>query len=112
MAYSEKLTCMQPGPVIPMPSQGRLAMPGQAQLPRARGMQMAGGYPAAAQPRRTQQTYVAAPAPARQNYTDDVRCCYIRCSRTCASNVLPDSCILELIASVKRASLAPLQLMI
>lgn len=50
-------------------------MPGQAQLPRARSMQMADGYASAVQLRRSEQAYVAAAAPARQAYTDNVRCC-------------------------------------
>lgn len=50
-------------------------MPGQAQLPRAQSMQMADGYAPAVQPKRSEQAYVAAAAPARQAYTDNVRFC-------------------------------------
>lgn len=63
----------QPRPIIPTASRAQLVMPGQAQLPRARSMQMADGYAPAVQPRRSEQAYVAAAAPARQAYTDNVR---------------------------------------
>lgn len=64
----------QPRPVIPTPSQGRLVMPGQAQLPRARSMQAANGYAPAVQPRHAEEAYVVAAVPARQAYTETVRC--------------------------------------
>ncbi|KAL3154675.1 hypothetical protein ABBQ38_011224 [Trebouxia sp. C0009 RCD-2024] len=62
----------QPRPVIPTPSQGRLVMPGQAQLPRARSMQAANGYAPAVQPRHAEEAYVVAAVPARQAYTETV----------------------------------------
>lgn len=49
-------------------------MPGQGQLPRARSMQVANGYAPAVQPRQAEEAYVVAAVPARQAYTETVRC--------------------------------------
>lgn len=73
----------QPRPVIPTPAQGRLVMPGQAQVPRARSMQVANGYAPAVQPGHAEEAYVAAAVPARQAYTETVRRYSLHCLVMC-----------------------------
>lgn len=102
----KKLCCLQPRPqprsAIPTSSQGRLVLPGQAQLPRVRSMQIVDGYAPDMQPRRSEQTYVAAAAPARQAHTDNVRCsvrCFLSCMHT--GMIFDAQCICLQVASVQ-----------